>query len=91
MDFILSILDGYLLHQQHNGILRGAVGGSAGLEADKLEHAGGVDNPTAVAEGVRLLPKELRDGVLEVEEDGAGIDFPRQGEGGGRLACWGVS
>lgn len=90
MDFILAILDGYLLRQQHNGTLRGAVGGSAGLEADETEHAGGVDNPAAVAGGVGLLPKELRDGVLGAEEDGAGIDFPRQGEGGGRLACWGV-
>lgn len=78
MDFILSILDRDLLCQKYNGPLGGAVGGSAGLEADETEHAGCVDDPAAVAGGVGRLPKELRDGVLGAEKDGTSIDFPRQ-------------
>jgi hypothetical protein len=91
VDFIRSVLDRYLLCQKHHGALGGAVGGSARLEADETEHAGCVDDPAAVARGVGLLPQELRDGVLGAEKDGAGVDFPRQEEGGRRLACWVVA
>ena len=83
---LARVLDRNLFRQQDHRAFTGAICGRPGLQAHEAEHASGVDDPAAVAGGVRGLGEELLDGVFTAEEDGAGVDSP--GVKGGVLS-WG--
>ena len=76
MNLIARVIRRDLPREVHTRALGRAVGARTGGGAGDAEDGGDVDDPAAVAGGVRGLAEELGEGVFAAVEDACAVDAP---------------